>query len=249
MHRFFVEPSALTGDQAVLTGPQAHQLLHVLRLRPGARLLLLDGAGWEYEAELISLERREARARVLTRRPATGEPRIRLTLYQAMLRGPRFEWALQKGTELGVAAFVPVLTARCVAVPKDCAAKLTRWEAIVREAAEQAGRGRLPRVSLPVAFAEACATVGAEGALMAWEEEGGTSLRAALAELGSKGTSWALFIGPEGGFTPEEVTFAQSHHIRPVHLGARTLRAETAGIAAIAALFYALGEWDRTRST
>ncbi len=244
MHRFFIEPSALTGDRAVLTGPQAHQLLHVLRLRPGARILLLDDAGWEYEAELTSLETREAQARILAQRAATGEPRIRVTLYQAVLRGPRFEWVLQKGTELGVAGFVPILAARCVAMPKDSEAKLARWKAIVREAAEQAGRGRLPRLSLPIAFAKACATIGSESALIAWEDERTTSLRAALAESKSGETSWALFIGPEGGFTPEEVSFAQSHNIRPVHLGPRTLRAETAGVAAIAVLFYALGEWN-----
>lgn len=243
MHRFFVEPSALAGEWAILSGPQAHQLLHVLRLRPGARILLLDDTGWEYEAELISLGTREAQARIRARRPSTGEPRIRVTLYQAVLRGPRFEWVLQKGTELGVSAFVPIVTARCVAVPRDAQAKLVRWETIIREAAEQAGRGRLPRVSLPVAFAEACATVRTEGALIAWEEERGTGLRAALDESRGRETSWALFIGPEGGFTSEEVAFAQSHSIRPAHLGPRTLRAETASIAAMAALFYALGEW------
>ncbi|MCC7353934.1 MAG: 16S rRNA (uracil(1498)-N(3))-methyltransferase [Anaerolineae bacterium] len=244
MHRFFVEPSALAGDRAILSGSLAHQLLHVLRLRPGARILLLDGAGWEYEAELISLEKRGGEVRLLAQRAATGEPRTQVTLYQAVLRGPRFEWVLQKGTELGIAAFIPILTARGVAIPKESETKLARWEAIVREAAEQAGRGRLPSVTMPVAFADACANVKTEKALIAWEEERTTGLRAALTESGSGGTSWALFVGPEGGFTAEEVALARSCNVRPIRLGSRTLRAETAGIAAVAALFFALGEWD-----
>ena len=245
MHRFFVKPSLLAGDEAVLPGPLAHQLLRVLRLRPGARIVLLDGEGEECEAEITALYAEQARARILARRPATGEPTRQVTLYQAVLKGPRFEWVLQKGTELGVAAFVPILASRCVAVPRDVDVKLVRWQAIVREAAEQAGRGRLPHVAAPLPFAAACASAKEKRAFLAWEGEKTTSLRRALAELKDpQGSTWALFIGPEGGFSAEEVALAQGYGIRPVGLGPRTLRAETASLAALAALFFALGEWD-----
>lgn len=243
-HRFFVEPSILVGETVVLSGPLAHQLSRVLRLRPGERIILLDGEGQECEAEVEALQAHQAQVRILARRPAAGEPRHQVTLYQALLKGPRFEWVLQKGTELGIAAFVPILTSRCVAVPQRPEAKLARWQAIVREAAEQAGRGRLPRVAAPLPFAAACAGVKEERAFLAWEGERDIGLRQALAGLeGADGVSWALFIGPEGGFSAEEVALAQGYGIRPVSLGPRTLRAETAALAAAAALFFALGEW------
>ena len=244
MHRFFVDPSAFVGDRTILPAALAHQLQHVLRLHVGERVLLLDNAGWEYQAELTALEKRGAQARILVRQPVAGEPRTHVTLYQAVLKGPRFEWVLQKGTELGIAAFVPVITARCVAIPRDAGAKVARWQAIIREAAEQAGRGRIPLVGTPVTFAGACAQVDTENALIAWEEERGTSLRDVLDREGKEKASWSLFIGPEGGFTPEEIALAQGFHIRPVRLGPRILRAETAGMAMVAALFFALGEWS-----
>ncbi|MDH7485725.1 MAG: 16S rRNA (uracil(1498)-N(3))-methyltransferase [Anaerolineae bacterium] len=249
MQRFFVPPTAIQNDRVTLTGPVVHQLTHVLRLSPGQRIVVLDDSGWEYTVELQRLGRGQAEGQIVERWEAQGEPRTRLTLYQAVLKGERFAWVLQKGTELGIAAFVPLLCARnVVRDPAAVRQKLPRWQAIVREAAEQARRGRLPRLAAPLPFAEACAQAQAAGglSLLAWEEETATSLkatlRAGLSNLQLPTSNIQLFIGPEGGFTPDEVALAQAQGIRPVSLGRRILRAETAGLVAAAIIFYELDD-------
>jgi len=253
MHRFFVPPTAIQGDQVILTGPIVHQLTHVLRLRPSERVVVLDDSGWEYTVELERLERRQVEGRIVDRAKAQGEPHARITLYQAVLKGERFEWVLQKGTELGIVAFVPLLCARnVIRDPEAVRKKLPRWRAIIREAAEQSRRGRLPRLEPPLAFAEACQQAQASGglSLLAWEGEPATSLKDVLKasfELRASSiqlpvSSFQLFIGPEGGFTPEEVRLARAHGILPITLGRRILRAETAGLVAAAAILYELDD-------
>ena len=160
-HRFFLPPEAFRGhglpSSVAFPGPIAHQLRTVLRLRPGARVIVLDDRGWEYEVELIELHQGGALARVCESREASNEPRISLVLYQGMLKGQRFEWILQKGTELGASRFVPTETRRSVARSTErWASKRARLERIIREAAEQSGRGCLPRLADPISFAEAC---------------------------------------------------------------------------------------------
>ena len=160
-HRFFLPPESFRGDGApesvVFPAPIAHQLRTVLRLRPGARAIVLDDSGWEYEVELIALQGSHAVARVCEKRETASEARVSLVLYQGMLKGQHFEWILQKGTELGVSAFVPTETQRSVArATERWASKRARLERIIREAAEQSGRGRLPRLADPLSFVDAC---------------------------------------------------------------------------------------------
>ncbi len=238
-HRFFIPPDWIQGDFARLQGPVVHQIAHVLRLAVGDTIALLDDSGWEYRARLDSLSGHSAAASIAEKR-LVAEPRVRVSLYQGVLKADRFEMVLQKGTELGVSRLVPVLCQRCVALPSE--RKGGRWERIVREAAEQSGRGRLPMVSGPASFEHACQQV--QGlSLMPWEEATGLSLRQALSESG-RPDAINLFIGPEGGFGAEEVGLARSHGIVPVTLGKRILRAETAALAAVAAVMYELGEME-----
>lgn len=247
MHRFFLPPGALADAEVVLPGDIAHQVARVLRLRRGDRILLLDDSGWQAEAELLDVTPRAARARILQRTLVTTEPRLQVVLYQAVLKGERFELVLQKGTELGVGAFVPLLAARCVAghVAEANSPKEGRWQRIIREAAEQSGRGRLPRLLPAMLFAHAVARASAP-AFIPWE--GATRpgfrerLRRALRQMPH---TVSLFIGPEGGFTPEEIALAQHHGVQPVTLGPRILRAETAGIVTAALALYESGDLGR----
>ncbi len=244
MHRFFVPPDAI--EQEVRFDPaQAHQMRNVLRLRPGARVIALDGSGREFVVELRTLRRDGAVGIVRERRTNLAEPRVHLTLYQSILKRERFEWVLQKGTELGVTAFVPLLAERCLnADERRMAGKRARWERIIREAAEQSGRGRLPRLADPIHLDEACRQSAQTHvvALMPWVGAKCGGIRAALS---SQVTSLALLIGPEGGFTDKEVAVALASGIRMVTLGPRVLRAETAALAAIAAVMTILNEMDR----
>jgi 16S rRNA (uracil1498-N3)-methyltransferase len=248
-HRFFVPPEWLTGSTAAITGRQAHQIARVLRMRPGDRLVLLDDSGWEFEVQLLAVQPELVRGEVVSRRPAAGEPHSRISLYQGMLKNDRFEFVLQKGTELGIVEFVPLVTARTVALDRDAPGKKHgRWQAIVQEAAEQSRRGRRPVLRPAMPFAQACEEAsGLAGLkLLPWEEESETTLRGVLRAAASAGTEAAvyLFVGPEGGFSQDEVDLARGYGLLPVTLGRRILRAETAGLVAAAAILYEWGDLD-----
>ena len=244
MNRFFVSPQAIKENRVVLRGLIVHQIRDVLRMRPGDEIVLLDNSGWAHRTELVTIDRDAVRGHVTEKWKLDTEPATRITLYQGLLKGQKFEWVLQKGTEIGVSAFVPVLAARCVigTVNDVSAARIERWEKIIVEAAEQAGRAALPHLSSAMLFAQACAQAGAvDLALIPWEGEHSHGLSEALQDIPkSKGIS--LFIGPEGGFTEEEIATAKERGVTPVSLGPRILRAETAGLAAASAILYALGD-------
>ncbi len=223
----------------------------MLRLRPGERILLLDNSGWSYETELTAVDKEMVTGRVVRKSLASGEPRTKVTLYQATLKASKFEWVLQKGTELGLVEFVPVISQRCTMSSLDTvgAEKLVRWNRIIAEAAEQSRRGRLPALRPVSLFPQACEMARRGGlSVVPWEEEQTVSLRQLLRpqeEEGSTATrpfSVNIFVGPEGGLAPEEIEQARRFGITPVTLGPRILRAETAGLVAATAILYELGD-------
>ena len=247
MHRFFVPQDQIDGKNVTLTGDVAHQLARVLRARPGEEIVVLDGSGWEYLVTLEDISPREVRGRLSERRPSRGEPETKVTLYQGVLRSDRFEFVLQKGTELGVSAFVPVFCERSVSQdtgPEWATGRYARWRKILSEAAEQSNRGRVPALEPHLEFPDACQA--ARGlSLIPWENEDTTGLKTALERLDSEVSPTpdvSVFIGPEGGFTEREVERARDRGIVPVSLGARVLRAETAAIATATVIMYELGE-------
>jgi 16S rRNA (uracil1498-N3)-methyltransferase len=253
MQRFFVPPSWIEDNHVTLTGPQAHQIAHVLRMRPGDLIMVLDNSGWEIETQLVSVERHAVRGEVLRRGLAGGEPRTKISLYQGVLRGKNFELVLQKGTEVGIVEFVPVITERCLISDLNAVEKKRpRWEMILQEAAEQCRRGRKPVLRSTMLFPKACERVRQRRglALVPWEEEGHLNLRDMLRNEPAGHTGgWPpmsvdLFVGPEGGFAPDEVDLAQRYGIVPVTLGPRILRAETAGLVSAAAILYELGDLE-----
>ncbi len=247
MHRFFVPPEWIEDGAVVLSGGVSRQLSHVLRARPGERITVLDDSGFEYLVALTEVASDRTRGEVVKRSRSIAEPSVRVTLFQGMLKADRFELVLQKGTELGASAFVPTVCARSVARPGDGSrrsSRLKRWQRIVVEAAEQSGRGRRPELREPVPFGEACNDVHGS-ALIPWEGETRAGLKAALGRLRADGgalTSLGIFIGPEGGFTEQEVDQAKAAGVVSVSLGRRILRAETAGVSVLAAVMYELGE-------
>jgi 16S rRNA (uracil1498-N3)-methyltransferase len=246
MHRFFVPPETLNQDSVFITGPLAQQMHTVLRLRPGEQVVLLDNSGWEYAVVLTEVAVRHVRGQVRGRSVRSNEPRTKITLYQSVLKGNRFEWALQKGTELGISEFVPIIASRCILQNlADAEAKFPRWQRVILEAAEQCGRAKFPALLPALMFSAACERAGkGQGlALLPWEGETTFSLKWMLRPpSGERPFSVSLFIGPEGGFTAEEVALAADYGVRAVTLGPRVLRAETAGIAAAAAILYEMGD-------
>lgn len=247
--RFLLSGVALTsGGELTLPDEIAHQARDVLRLGPGDTLCLLDGVGGEYPAEIVRISRREVTARVGAREEGLPQPAVRLTLCLGLLKATRFEWALQKGTELGVATFQPLLTERAVAATEEFgAAKRRRYERILAEALEQCGGAWLPALTAPHTLAEALASAPADAiCLIPWEEEAASPLTETLVSEAARHTSAAdpevwLFIGPEGGFSAREVAQAREAGALAVTLGPRILRAETAAIVAAALALDALG--------
>lgn len=245
MHRFFIPTPAgyRVGQVLELPDEQAHQVRGVLRMRPGDRILVLDNLGQQYELALTRVERRSVVGEIERQAAVIAEPTVRLTLYQAWLKRDKFEWVLQKGTELGVSHFVPVATRRSVVQDTTVKPnKLTRWYKILTEAAEQCGRGRIPTLGNPLTFNDALAdAAGSDLALLPWEAAAGRTMAQAVAERPSPGSA-ALFIGPEGGFAADEVALAERSGVLPVTLGPRILRAETAALASATLVLHELGQ-------
>ncbi len=241
MHRFFVSPTALNNGELVLQDGQARQIREVLRLRAGEQVAALDNSGSEYHIELTEVGRERVRGRVVETITESREPRTHLILYQCLLKADKFEWVLQKCTELGVAEFVPVISARVVA-DSVSRTKQARWERILVEAAEQSARSKIPILHPVKNWQDALAEAQTRGglALAPWEEERANDLHKAL----HPGEPVHLFIGPEGGFAAAEIEQARTYGVQPITLGPRILRAETAGLVAISAIFLARGELD-----
>jgi 16S rRNA (uracil1498-N3)-methyltransferase len=242
-NRFFVPASSLEGGLVRLSREQAHQVRQVLRLGPGDTVVVLDDRGAEYDVTLTAVGSKEAVGRVVSTHPASGEPKAQLTLFQSLLIREKFEWVLQKATEVGVAQIVPVLTARGLVRTKQIEEnKLDRWQRILTEAAEQSHRGRIPRIEPVVPFADIFSRfVGFDRFLIAAPSET-VSLHETLRGMARPEPSIALLIGPEGGFTDEEVAVAREKGAIAVGLGPRILRTETAAVVTCALILYELGE-------
>ncbi len=232
--RAFVETAALQGDRVTLTGDGYHHARRVLRLGPGDELELFDGAGLVARAIIDGAPHRALNLRIAERhlQPPPAGPTV--TLVCAELKGDKMDLVLQKATELGVDCMVPVTTVRSVPRPAADARKRrhARRRKVIREACRQCGRAYLPEVSPSRPLAEDLATHAGDEAFVLWESTEAGGLAAALA--GSTAQSGiVLLVGPEGGFTVEEVDTAREHGFGEVTLGPNILRADTAALAAV----------------
>jgi 16S rRNA (uracil1498-N3)-methyltransferase len=250
--RFFVEREIISSaDSFSLPVAIAQQVRQVLRLRAGDTITLLDGTGIAYICELQSVARDDVRACVCDRSPLRTEPRVRVSLYQGLLKAAKFEWIVQKGTELGLTRFVPFASAHSISGLEDVsAAKYSRWRSIATEAAEQSERGMVPEISMPMTFAQAVTSDIGDLKLIAWEGVAMGTLAAQTimetvythAETSGMLAAISIVIGPEGGFTSDEIDLACQHGFHVVTLGPRILRAETAALVAVTLALSAAGE-------
>jgi 16S rRNA (uracil1498-N3)-methyltransferase len=228
MHRFFLSPANIQDGAVTFTESISRQMVQVLRLKPDAVVMVLDGEGKEYQVRLITLSAQQCEGAVESVNAALGEPKTQLNLYLCLTQREKFEWILQKCTEVGVSKIIPVISSR----------------SLLQEAAEQSHRGRVPGLEAPLRFAAAVKQAGQSTAccLIPWEEEKSLSLRQALQKDASQEV--VLLIGPEGGFSAEEVALAQSEGFISVTLGKRILRMETAAVVASALVLYERGEME-----
>lgn len=251
MPRFFVEPSAIQGDRVILTGDNAHHASYSLRLAPGDRIKVCDQET-AYLCEMISFNGETATARILASNPVDTEPPFSARLYQALPKGDKLDTIIQKAVECGVTEVIPFESSRCIvrAKPEAEARKTERRCRIAEEAAKQCGRGIIPPVKPTVSFPEALKMAeGADLILFCYEGSSVIPLPVALEQAGllsdpdkagDRKPEIAIFIGSEGGFSPEEVAAATDRGAVPVGLGKRILRTETASGFVLSSLVYAL---------
>ena len=244
MHRFFVSSELLTRDKVHLPAHVSEQLFRVLRAKNGDEVVLLDSSGLERFVRLDSVEKHSCVGTVMKTVEGKGEPAVSVTLYQALIKSDRFEYALQKGVEVGVSRFVPFISER-TEVESPSNSRLTRWRRIIREAAEQSGRSILPELEMSGSLK--CFLKSVSGAaIVPWEQKSITGIRQVLAEFHKneklRCSEVSVFIGPVGGFTHDEIQLAEQSGVIPVSLGSRILRSETAGVAAALTILYEAGE-------
>lgn len=229
MPSYFIAPDMRDGDRVVVTGPLYRHLAGSLRVRPGERLTLVDGARL-LSATVERVEAGSLVAAVTADAPAPPEP-VAVTLAVGHPKGRKLEEIVRHAVELGVGCVRPVYTARSVARPRGRAARADRLEAIALEAAQQSGRTRLPRVDAPVSWEDFLEDPGAGVKLVLWEGERARPLLDALPDAPPEVT---LFVGPEGGLSEAEVAALRARGFASVRLGPHVMRTETACLAALA---------------
>ncbi|MFZ5516822.1 MAG: RsmE family RNA methyltransferase [Candidatus Zhuqueibacterota bacterium] len=241
---FYVEPGFISPPLVEIKGSEFKHLARVLRKNVRDVVEIVDGVGNLYTAVLTRMETNFAQAEIQKRVRFAGEPNIKLTLAQAIPRNARFELVIEKGTELGVSSFIPTLCE--FSLIKESETKGTRWQNIAIAAMKQCGRSVLPAIQKPqpiqdVITQKSVLTLG----LFAHPAHGAPGLSALIAELKGKShhlKSALIAIGPEGGFSQDEVKLARSNGFYNFTLGPRRLRSETAGIAAAALFMELMGE-------
>jgi len=244
LRRFKVEKERIQGREAVIEDPgQMGHIRRVLRLKAGDPLILFDGEGKECHAVLSSLSSRRITLTLLKEpSPVTSESPLRVILGLGLLKSSKFDWVIQKVTELGVSEIVPFYSFRVVPRWEEskARAKQSRWDKIASEAAKQCRRARIPRIHPLCSFEETLAMdFAGAGKIFLWEEERAGTLKDALADAAS--VIYAL-VGPEGGFSENEALRAREAGFFPIRLGPRILRAETAGIVIVSLLQFFLGD-------
>ncbi len=244
MHQFFVEPSQIQGNRIVITGGDVNHIKNVLRMKAGDEIAVYNGVDQkEYRCRIEAFDKEEVVCALCFIREDGVELPVQVTLFQGLPKADKMEWIVQKTVELGIHRIVPVATQRSVVRldPKKAQAKRARWQAVAEAAAKQSRRRVVPQIGEVCTVGEALTQAASmDLKLIPYElAEGMEQTREKIASA-KAGQKIALFIGPEGGFAPEEVDAAADAGFFPVTLGKRILRTETAGMTVMAWLVYAL---------
>jgi 16S rRNA (uracil1498-N3)-methyltransferase len=239
--RLHVEAPLLVGARIALPEAAAGHLVRVLRAQAGDTCVLFNGDGHDYDARIVAAGKRGTEVEVLAARAAGNESPLRIVLLQALARGEKMDWILQKATELGVVAIVPVASERSeVRLDGERAGKRsTHWRSVVVSACEQSGRATVPAVAAPGPLADAMAGLPTGARRLLLDPQAAHGMR--MLDVAADGV--VLAIGPEGGWSVRDLATLREHGFEGLRLGPRVLRTETAGIAAIAALQASRGDF------
>ncbi|HHV15884.1 MAG TPA: 16S rRNA (uracil(1498)-N(3))-methyltransferase [Gelria sp.] len=245
MHRFFISPENIK-ENIVYIDPEEARHIEVLRLTAGDTVMFFDGTGREYQVRLEGWESGILTGQIIHTGFGESEPALKLYLAQGIAKGDKMDTIIQKSVEIGVSAIYPVSCERSVVrlsgekAPK----RVQRWQSITREACKQCRRNLIPQVMPVMDFFTLLEKIGDKPAIMLYENEDKISLKSLLHKhfIETDGQELFLLIGPEGGFSPQEVEVASQQGVYTASLGPRILRTETAGLVAASIILYEYGE-------
>ena len=242
MYRFYVSADQLAEKEVFISGGDVNHIKNVLRLEVGDWIVACDGNGTDYVSRIQSICSDEVVASIEKVQPTGTELPVRITLFQGMPKKDKLELIIQKAVELGACEIVPVMTKRTVvklSEEKKINKRLERRQSIAYAAAKQCDRGIIPTVHKPVSYEEALAMADQlDYNVIPYELQTGMEEARKIVDQACKQRSLGIFIGPEGGFEPEEVERAMTRNIHPMTLGKRILRTETAGMALLSILMF-----------
>ncbi len=243
MQKLFIE-NQIINDKIILNEEQSRHIAKSLRMRVGDMLTLCDGAGTDFGCIIDEITKDYVALSVCYKQASDSEPSVKVSLYQGVPKGDKMEDIIQKCVELGIYEITPVLTKRSVSRPKNTQAekKRARYQKIALEAAQQSGRGIVPEINKMKSFKEAVSDCTADVKILFYEG-GGKSIKTIIDE-NKTASSFAVFIGPEGGFEKEEVDEILNNGGINATLGARILRTQTAPVAALTAIMLLTGNLE-----
>ena len=246
INRFYLDKIIFDQD-GILKLPDSisMQLIYVLRCKVNDQAVIFDGSGFDYKVKIVNITNKICSVKFLEKISLDTDNKIKITIFISLIKQNRFEVALQKCTELGVFAFVPFYSSRSIfQLDKTSSSvgdnKISRWKSIIQEASEQCGRPDIPRFFDPVSYEIACKKSQDCFSIILWENEEKIKLKSVLQSLKGSDHSINIFVGPEGGFSSDEIKLANSIGIKSASLGDLILRSETAAISAISNVFYEL---------
>lgn len=241
MFQFFVEPEQIREDIVIITGSDVNHIRNVLRMKSGEQVRISDNCGGDYLCEIQEITAEQVALHILETCANTELP-VKVTLYQGLPKSDKMELIIQKAVELGVSEIVPVSMKNCVVKldEKKAKSKQSRWQSIAESAAKQSKRSVIPIVGAVMTFAQAVEQAkNMDVRLVPYEQERGMAYTRASLDSIKKGDEVAIFIGPEGGFAPSEIELVRDD-MKLISLGNRILRTETAGLATLAMLIFAI---------
>ncbi len=244
MTRIILNQEQLQSKKVTITGEQARHLSLVLRVHSGEQVIIFDGQGYKYNCRILRAHKKEVTAEVIDKSPYSAESPISVTLAQGLPKGEKMNLIIQKSTELGVHRIIPLVTGRSQIRHTE---KIERWRKIALSASQQSARDKIPEIDRPVDFREFLSALPQAGGneevhgIIFAEEHKETNLKQVLGSFHTI-QHLTLLIGPEGGFSEEEVSAAAKKGFIEASLGPRILRTETAPITALSIVQYELGD-------
>ncbi len=241
MPKFFVNNTDISGDNIYLDGENMHHLVNVLRCKINEEVTVSDSSGFDYTCVIDSILKEKVVLKITDKMKSAAEPLVKISLFQGLPKGDKLSLIVEKCVEAGVYEITPVNMSRCVSklTPKDFSKKKERFEKISMSAAKQSGRGIVPSINNLITLKEFLEkSADYDLVVFPYEEAKGYTLKDAV--KGFSGEKIAVIIGPEGGFSEDEVKLIESYKIKPVTLGNRILRTETAGLSVVFNILYEL---------